>query len=339
MHRARRLRSEAAANPASTLILAPHERSPLSLPHLATRVLARPLRMLLLEPIVSATCAYLALCYAIFYMTFVAFPLVYVDLYALSLGVEGLCFLPIGLGALCALPVFFAWDRYLSRAIAEGRPWTRKEEYRRLPLACLGGPLFVVSLFWLGWSARAGVAVVVPAMSGVPFGMGFMLIFMALVCFHYLSLFLLILRIPLCDANHSPPVSQLNYLVDAYEIYAASANAAASCSRSLLATVLPFASTPMFASLDIAGACSVLGALSCVMCIVPFVFIWKGERLREASGFCRSLKAAKMEAARWEVEMGKTGAGGGRGVVAGSVSEGEEAEHRGESVQVASVTR
>lgn len=276
VRRARRLRK----HDPDLRVVAEHEREKLDLQRLATRVLTRPLRMLFLEPIVSATCAYLALCYAIFYMTFQAFPIIYVDLYGLSLGVEGLCFLTIGLGALCALPVFFAWDAYLRKSVRAGKIWTRKEEYRRLPLACVGGPSFVVSLFWLGWSARADVPFYAPMFAGVPFGMGFMLIFMAL----------------------------LNYLTDAYEIYAASANAAASCSRSLLATVLPFASAPMFARLGIAGACSLLGGLSCVMCIIPFVFIWKGERLRELSGFCRALREARERVAR-EKEREVAGAG------------------------------
>lgn len=177
VRRARKLRKH---NPKLDII-AEHEREKLDLQQLATRVLTRPLRMLFLEPIVTATCAYLALCYAIFYMTFQAFPIIYVNLYGLSLGVEGLCFLTIGLGALCALPVFFAWDAYLRKSVRAGKAWTRKEEYRRLPLALLGGPSFVISLFWLGWSARADVPFYVPMFAGVPFGMGFQLIFMALV--------------------------------------------------------------------------------------------------------------------------------------------------------------
>lgn len=108
---------------------------------------------------------------------------------------------------------------------------------------------------------------------------------------------------------------KLNYLTDAYEIYAASANAAASCSRSLLATVLPFASAPMFARLGIAGACSLLGGLSCVMCAIPFVFIWKGERLRELSGFCRALREARERVAR---EKERDAAGGVTRDAAGS---------------------
>lgn len=269
VQRARRLRRTDPEHHADAV--APHELQRLDLGQLAARVLTRPMRMLLFEPIVAAACAYLSLIYAIFYMTFQAFPIIYMDLYGLSAGVEGLLFLSIGGGALAALPLFFAWDAVLQRAQREGRAWTRREEYRRLPLACLGGPLFVVSLFWLGWTAKPGsIPYAVPALAGVPFGMGFQLIFMAL----------------------------LNYLVDAYEVFAASANAAASCSRSLVATVLPFASVPMFTRLGVPGACSLLGGLSCLMCAVPFVFIWQGDRLRAGSAFCTLLREEKEEAAR-----------------------------------------
>ncbi|KAK8086231.1 hypothetical protein PG994_001205, partial [Apiospora phragmitis] len=214
------------------------------LKQLLTVVLTRPLRMILTELIVSSVCAYLALVYAIFYMSFQAFPRIFQDLYGLSPGATGLCFLPIGGGCLLGLPLFSAYDHVLQRAQRRGRAWARQEEYRRVPLACLGGPLFVVSLLWLGWSAKApgpsgsgGVAFVVPMLAGVPFGLGFMLIFMALI----------------------------NYLTDAYELFAASANAAASACRSLVAVVLPFATAPLFDRLGVAGACSLLAGLSALV--------------------------------------------------------------------------
>lgn len=84
-------------------------------------------------------------------------------------------------------------------------------------------------------------------------------------------------------------------LLDAYEIFAASANAAASCCRSLLATVLPLAATPMFRRLTIPGACSLLGGLSLLMCVIPFLFIWKGEKIRAGSKFCNALRERKIE--------------------------------------------
>ncbi|KAL2759835.1 hypothetical protein ACRALDRAFT_1079201 [Sodiomyces alcalophilus JCM 7366] len=245
---------------------------PADLHRLATVVLARPLRMITSELIVASVCAYLALVYAIFYMSFQAFPIIFQSLYRLSPGETGLAFLPIGGGSLLTLPIFFAWDPLLRRAKTHPRfaALAAQEEFRRLPLACLGGPLFVISLFWLGFSAREDVHFVVPMLAGLPFGAGFMLIFMAL----------------------------LNYLTDAYEIFAASANAAASMARSLLAVVLPLATVPMFDRLGIAGACSLLGGLSALMCVIPFLFIWKGETIRANSRFCIALREQKEAMAR-----------------------------------------
>jgi len=66
-----------------------------------------------------------------------------------------LTFLPIGIGAVFASLIYLWWDAFLERAQAKQPPakWTQIEEYVRLPLACLGGPLFVIALFWLGWTA------------------------------------------------------------------------------------------------------------------------------------------------------------------------------------------
>ncbi|CAI6099449.1 unnamed protein product, partial [Clonostachys chloroleuca] len=85
----------------------------------------------------------------------------------------------------------------------------------------------------------------------------------------------------------------LNYLTNAHESYSASANEASSGSRSILAVVLPLATLPMFERLGIAGACSLLGGLSGIMCLTPFVFIWKDDRIRARSKFCIALKMQK----------------------------------------------
>ncbi len=54
----------------------------------------------------------------------------------------------------------------------------------------------------------------------------------------------------------------------------------------------------MFARLGISGACSLLAGLSLLMCLVPFAFIWKGERIRAGSRFCIALRLRKEEMAR-----------------------------------------
>lgn len=248
-------------------IFAPFELEKKGFKQMATVVLTRPLRMMCFELIVLATCVYLSVAYAIFYMYFESYPIIFQGIYHQSPGISGLMFLPIAIGAALAIGVFMYYDAYLRKATAQHKSWTEKEEFRRLPLACLGGPLYVVALFWMGWTARESIPFWVPMLAGIPFGMGFILIFMAL----------------------------LNYITDAYEIFAASAMAAASCCRSLAGAVLPFAAAPLYANLGVAWATSLLAFLSLGMCGVPFLFLWKGDRIREGSKFCRYLKEKKKE--------------------------------------------
>ncbi|KIW18837.1 hypothetical protein PV08_03126 [Exophiala spinifera] len=248
-----------------------------TLRHVLTVVMTRPYRMLFHEVIVMCTCAYLALAYGIFYIYFEAYPIIFRgpdSIYKWSYGLAGLAFLPIGIGSIFAAPIFLGWDSYLAKAQKRKEKWAEKEEYRRLPLACLGGPLYAVSIFWLGWSAKPGTFWLAPVASGVTFGMAFLLIFMAL----------------------------LNYLTDAYETFAASAQGIASTCRSILGVLLPLAGHKMFSRLGIAWACSVLGFLSLGMCLIPFAFIWFGDKIRDNSRFCKELKELKAREAAEEEE-------------------------------------
>jgi hypothetical protein len=99
-------------------------------------------------------------------------------------------------------------------------------------------------------------------MSGVIFGMGFLLIFMAI----------------------------LNYLTDAYQVFAASANGIASTCRSVFGALLPLAARPMYRALGIHWAGSLLAFISLAMAAIPFVFIRYGDRIRANSRFCLYLK-------------------------------------------------
>jgi hypothetical protein len=95
-------------------------------------------------------------------------------------------------------------------------------------------------------------------------------------------------------------------LIDAYDIFAASANGAASAMRSIFGAILPFAAKPMYQRLGVAWACSLLGFLSLLMCVVPFVFIRYGDRIRANSRFCQYLKQRKEEEEEAELRRVKT---------------------------------
>lgn len=102
-------------------------------------------------------------------------------------------------------------------------------------------------------------------LAGIPFGLGFFFIFGAL----------------------------LNYVGDAYKTFSASATAAISCARSAGSATLPFGAGPMYKSLGVHWASTLLAFLSILLSVVPFVFIVYGKKLRAASHFSQQLAKAQ----------------------------------------------
>lgn len=62
------------------------------------------------------------------------------------------------------------------------------------------------------------------------------------------------------------------YLIDAYQIYSASAAAAVRTSISLLGVVLPLAGPPLYAKLGLGWGNTVLGVIALIMCPIPTLF-------------------------------------------------------------------
>ncbi|KAH7227210.1 major facilitator superfamily domain-containing protein [Fusarium redolens] len=240
------------------------EKQQLSLAQELKIIFSRPFVMAAREPVVLFTSLYLALVYATLYLFFQAYPIIFQGVYQLSSSEVGLTYLPITAGSIVALGLFLGYSSYHSSAMKVGAAWANKIEYRRLPLACAGGPLIVASLFWLGWTSYSEIHAAVPSMSGLLFGAGYLMEFMAL----------------------------LNYITDAYRQYSASAQAASSTIRSITAVVLPLAAPPMYENLGIQWACSLLAFFTLVLTCIPFVFIKYGETLRTRSPFCQKLSTA-----------------------------------------------
>ena len=113
----------------------------------------------------------------------------------------------------------------------------------------------VIALFWLGWTVSESTSPILPAMSGLFFYTGYQLVFMAMV----------------------------NYLTDVFRQSSASAQGAAGMTRSIGAVLLPLAAGPMYGRLGIHWAPSLLGFLTLLMGIIPFVFIRYGGILQRNS--------------------------------------------------------
>ncbi|KAG8411086.1 hypothetical protein J3458_016197 [Metarhizium acridum] len=220
------------------------------------KVFVRPAKLITTEPILLFTALYIALAYAIMYLTFQAYPIIYQDHYGLSPGVAGLAYLPILVGVFVAFFLGLAYTWWHDKACAAGKQWTRREVYRRLPIACFAAPWLVISSFWVGWTAWPGsIAPIVPMIGGLFFGLGSQLLYIAMI----------------------------NYITDIYRDRSASAHAAASVTRSIGAVLLPFAARPMYRDLGIHWAPSLLGFLSLLMGIIPFALIRYGDALVQKS--------------------------------------------------------
>ncbi|CAD0038077.1 unnamed protein product, partial [Aureobasidium pullulans] len=227
--RAQRLRKEN-NNPN---IFAPLELEHRDMRQLITVVLTRPVRMFLSEALVLCSCLYLSFVYAIFYMYFQAYPTIFEGIYHFNSGEVGLTFLPIGVGALLACGLYLYWDRVLE----EQRRGIRPLHGRRVK--SIDGSL------WRALEARCSCS----AAFGLDHSLGRACL-VRLAFWHGVSVALHVFD--QVSRLVRPGILILSsdrfiysYLVDAYEVFAASAMAASACSRSLFGAVLPFAARPM----------------------------------------------------------------------------------------------
>lgn len=82
----------------------------------------------------------------------------------------------------------------------------------------------------------------------------------------------------------------LNFLVDIYGPFAASAVSANTILRSVLACAMPIVARPMFERLGVAPASSLLGGISCLALPLPLLFMKYGATLRQKSKFAPTKK-------------------------------------------------
>jgi DHA1 family multidrug resistance protein-like MFS transporter len=117
---------------------------------------------------------------------------------------------------------------------------------------------FAGGLFWFGWSGyKKDIHWIIPTLSGLLSGFGLLAIFL----------------------------QALNYLVDSYLMFAASAIAANTFLRSLAGAGFPLFSEYMFKSLGVQWAGTLLGCVALCLVPIPICFFVYGERIRRKSSF------------------------------------------------------
>lgn len=151
--------------------------------------------MLISEPIVLLLSLYMAFIYGLLYLFLTAYPLVFQRVHGMNPGVGGLPFFGMIFGELLAGIVIFVRQPGYNRKLAANNNCPVPEW--RLPEVIAGGLSFAGGLFWFGWTGyNPNIHWIVPTLSGLMTGFGIMSIFL----------------------------QSLNYLVDAYLMFAASAS-------------------------------------------------------------------------------------------------------------------
>lgn len=223
----------------------------------AQMVLICPFTLSFTEPICFVLNLYIALIYALLYLWFESFPIVFIGIYHFSLGTQGLAFVGILIGALCVMfPFFWYFHRYTEPKFNENGT-IRPEE--RLKPAIVGAFFIPICLFWFGWSARPNVHWIMPIIGSAFFPVGAFLLF----------------------------ITVLSYLGDAYPKYIASVYAGNDLVRSAFGAAFPLFANAMYSRLGVGWASSLLGFISIAFIPIPFVLVRYGEQIRKMSKMAR----------------------------------------------------
>lgn len=237
-------------------IHAKQEEIEIDVRELITKNFSRPMRLLFCEPIVTLLSVYMAFIYGLLYLFLTAYPFVFQGVHGMSAGVAGLTFFGMVTGQLIAgITVLLQQPWYQRKLAANGG--VPVPEWR-LPSVIAGGVAFAAGLFWFGWSGyRRDVHWIVPTLSGLLSGFGLASIFL----------------------------QALNYLVDAYLMFAASAIAGNTFLRSLAGAGFPLFSRYMFEGMGIQWASTLLGCVAVALVPIPVVFYLYGHKLRAKSSY------------------------------------------------------
>lgn len=207
--KARRLRIESG----NWSLHAKFEEWDVSLTELAHKFMVRPFQ-LLTTPIASLMCLYAAFCYGILYMNLGAIPIIFSEQRGWKAVPSSLPFLGIMIGAIIGAGI-----NVVNQLIYNRKAHGTVNPELRLPPMMFGSVVFAGGLFVVGWTGPPENAPwIAPCLGLLLTGIGFFTIFQA----------------------------AINYLVDTFQKYAASAIAANTFLRSCFAAAFPLVVSPLY---------------------------------------------------------------------------------------------
>lgn len=272
--RARARRFREAKIPGYEQVKAPADDEDRSLSKVFSIALTRPW-IILFDPISFFCALYLSVVYTLLYMLFEIYPIVFRIKRGWKPGISELPLLGTIVGCVIGSGLVVLDTKKRARKIKRGE--SSMSDFvpeDRLGLAKIGGIGFAVSMFWFAWTGQyeyvdqarsratadgpsSSIHWIVPTLAGVSLSFSLLLVF----------------------------VSFLNYIVDSYLLYAASAIAANTIARSACGAAAPLFTMQMFNALGVGVGGSVIGGVAALLAIIPFLFSKYGKQIRERSKF------------------------------------------------------
>ncbi|KAK2601550.1 hypothetical protein QQS21_004868 [Conoideocrella luteorostrata] len=213
--------------------------------------LTRPLKMLVLSPLVFFLSLYIAFVFGAVYLLYTTIPSVFKETYGFNPDQAGLVYISLGVGNVLGwLVTTFLSDKLVVK-LAQANSGVFEPEMR-LKISIYFGMFLPITFFWYGWSSFFQLHWASTIMSLIPYGFGIMGLFL--------------------------PIT--TYLVDSHPLYAASAVAANVILRSVVGAFLPLAGPPMYVSLGLGWGNTLLGFICVAMIPLPLIFYKFGASLR-----------------------------------------------------------
>ncbi|KAK0202579.1 major facilitator superfamily domain-containing protein [Desarmillaria ectypa] len=231
-----------------------------SLAEIMKEALIRPF-ILAKEPVLMFANVYIGFVYAIFYLWFEAFPLVFTDIYHFNLGTSGLPFLGFVVSGAITYLVYILYQMYhiaprYSRASAEGKEVAPEI---RLEIGLMASIFVPTSVLIFGFTSKESIHWIVPIIGASLYLPGIYLSFQSI----------------------------LTYVTSSYPAYAASVLAGNDLFRSTIASVFPLFGRTFFVNLGLGPGSALLAGISFLM-MPAFLALWKwGYVLRERSKYAQ----------------------------------------------------
>ena len=218
--------------------------------------MTRPFLMLT-EPIIMAMTLYITVVYIVLFTFLVGWPYIFEHTYGIGQGLSNIIFASMLVGTqLNYFLVLFIYRLTLKRTNKEAGSLFKPEI--RLWYATFGAAIAMpISLFWLGWTNYSSISIWSAILAVCLFGYAVMGIFLCV----YM------------------------YIIDAYEIYAASALTFVSLVRYLVAGGMTVAGIPWYEGMGTHYTLTILACISVALVPIPYLLYYYGHKVRAKSRF------------------------------------------------------